>query len=252
MTTQSAAHMMLSMSSILALFLSGCGPRYTKSCLAQLVSTKECADSYQNGVSVHLDCLNESEAHVLFDHRGHRLYHGKNRCYALSCIIKNARAFPIYLTRDDVNIALINNKKIAAQLHTNTWGRAIGLTTSGFAAASLLFFGAAYITLCGAFAGMTGLVHLGYAALASSGVFFVGAPFWAATHAHHSYCANRQITNDINEKSFSERILINPGQSCQVLMFVRQKDYHDSIQFTFHEEISNVSIPVTVHEKENE
>ncbi len=232
---------------IYLILLNGCcGPYYIQHAIADTLSYNKTIEAAFSNISLQLHRLTKRETHVLFDYRGKYLYQGNNPLYALHIHIINNRDHTIYLGRNDVTIPLIDETTIAQRLHVNTCGRVITVTTASIAAATMMFFGAAYITICGVMIGIPALIKTGYAALAVSGVFFFGAPFWATQQARRSWRTNDLITSDIKEKSIKEIISIPAGYKYHVLIFVSQADYAEEITFTFHEENTNEEIPISL------
>lgn len=238
---------------ILLFTLNGCGPRYTKRHITHVLRPdRETIRAQDSGINLKIHRLTKKEAHVLFDNRGSSLYFGRDPLYVLHIQIINTCNHALYIEREDITVPLVDEQAIAHRLHSSTCGRVITVTTVSIATAALMFFGAAYITLCGVMASIPALIKTGYAALGVSGVFFFGAPYWATVQARHSWQANEMISNDIEEKGMKESIYIEAGSTHHVLIFVRQKDYREAITFHFHDINSGKIMPVTALLKQEE
>jgi hypothetical protein len=136
---------------------------------------------------------------------------------------------------------------VANRLHSHTHRRVIGTLLLGATGATLSFFGAAYLTIIGAITATPTMIKVGYALLATSGVFVIGSPIISYQQGQYWSKYNEQITQDVLEKSLLGPLIINPGQTRTFFLFIHHSCRNIPFSIPFIDRETSKAISFDIH-----
>lgn len=213
------------------LVLPGCKrPQFTPK------SLEECRPATVTGqtqeqVTIQIHPLTKQDLQALFGDRGTRILNKRRPIYPIYLSIENKSDRSYIFNPKKMSIQPMNPQLIAQKMHSHTGRRIIAPLLLGALGVSITFVGAAALTIFGAIpqVAMPGLIKAGYAALGACGLIAVSAPVISYKQGCHTSEVNSIIDADIADKTASlEPILVKPGQSRTVLLFIHYKSYKPS------------------------
>lgn len=186
---------------------------------AQFVEKKE-------DVKVLVSALSEARTKKIF---GQELNNGKKYLCPIQITVKNKSDKVWLLGNKGIDLKMIPSDQVAKLLRYHTWAR--------FATWSAVYVGFVVVLapfiLVISFAGAAAGAFLGYVGevagytllgLATVALAFSG-PFFIATDCVTCSKQNAQIENDFKKKTGFEGLILLPGKSKNLLIFVNEQDY---------------------------
>ncbi len=180
----------------------------------------------KDNVKVLVSALNEEKTKKIF---GQELNKGKKHFQPIQITVKNKSDKVWLLRHDGIDLKMVSSEQVARLLRYHTWTRFATWSAvyAGYVAVLVPFIlvisfagatAGAFSGSVGAVAGYT-LLGLATVALAFSGPFFIAADCVTCSKQ------NSQIEYDFKKKTGFEGLILLPGKSKNLLIFVDDKDY---------------------------
>ena len=219
---------------VILVLLPGCYhvPSYQRKPLRR-VSADFTHCAVENNVIVQAKQLTDPETQHLFGSRGETL---KNQCKIIYLSVHNMSSSAYVFSPADIDLTIMSHQDVARLMKTNSInGIARIAVSAGGAAASY------YLTMLCVLAGKGGDLEVLPIIAAGSvglGVISIGAGLMFLGKTFKSMIMNGRMNKDLKEKIISKKVIINPGQYCDGLIFVKSSDYKPQFTVTMHEKDS--------------
>ncbi|GMU18837.1 MAG: hypothetical protein AMXMBFR12_00290 [Candidatus Babeliales bacterium] len=179
----------------------------------------------KENVTVKIAPLSKQESQAFFDHRGHRLHSKRKPLRPVMVSIQNESDKTYTFDLKSMEIKLANPRSAARRMYGHTSRRIIAPLLLGSLGASICFFGAAYLVILGTIqqVAMPALVKAGYSLLGISGLIAVTAPATSYYQGSLSYAVNKQIDQDISQKTIHGPLSIAPRNNASFLIFCKNR-----------------------------
>jgi hypothetical protein len=232
------------------LALAGCGPRYTKKAVVPLSTQSAHFQETKSEVTLRVAQLNSKQADELFDGRGHYLfneYRNRKAIYPIQLTIQNDSNDALILDVKNINLQLVSNDRVVKRMRYQGNFRAVNIAFFGtvfcIPIVAILFYCAPLGLLMGAGISITTL----FAGVA--GGFLILTSTTSFVQHSQSKKANEQITQDINQKTFADQLIIEAGQQQEALIFADSRFYKKEFLVSLESQNSKETISFDVQLK---
>ena len=177
----------------------------------------------KNGVAIRAKRITENDKEDIFGESSKYLVQSKNGSTELIYLsFHNLTKNTYILPFSGIGIPMMPYQDVVRLMKTSTVGRIAGITALGYVGCA-----SPYLLMCGVWGiGLGAIIGFPIAAVGFGiGIFSLAHLIKYHSVVNDSIKMNKRIAYDIEKKTTTEGLVLEPGDKCEKLIFVKSSDY---------------------------